>query len=366
MDITDSSSINVERFTARREALRLLLREKGLDALIVSLDANRFYLSGFELQDHQVNESAGCLVIRAKGPDTLCTDARYHAAACRLWDADQVFIYGADSADAIAAMIKKSLPSGAVTGFEARIVNVALYQRLALALRLEPADGLVEQLRIIKDADEIARIEKAVGINHALMAWLPSVIPGAEDEETLAWGIERFFRESGASSLSFPSIVAVGKNAALPHAIPGKTPIAEEHCVLVDVGCRVDDYCSDQTRTFWLGAKPPACFLDTMDQVRSAQEKAIAMIGPGVAASAVYAAAWDYFKAKGVEKFFTHGLGHGVGLQTHEGPSLNPRSQVVLEPGMVVTVEPGLYYPEWGGVRWEYMVLVTEDGHRVL
>ena len=366
MNTSTTELIGPERFAARRDKLRGLVREKGLDALIVSLDANRYYLSGFELQDHQVDESAGCLVIRAQGPDILCTDARYHTAACRLWDERHVFIYGPDPARQIGEMAKGSLPAKASVGFEAKICNVAFYQALMENLSLVPADGLVETLRVIKEPEEIARLEKAVALNHALMAWLPAVLPSAESESDLAWLIERYFRENGASSLSFPSIVAVGPNAALPHAIPGETPITEESCVLIDVGCRLDDYCSDQTRTFWVGAKPSTEFLTAMDQVRGAQEAAIAAIRPGVRAADVYAVARNHFDSRGAAAHFTHSLGHGVGLQTHEAPSLGPRSQATLEPGMVVTVEPGLYYPEWGGIRWEYMVLVTEDGHKIL
>ncbi len=356
--------MNTARHAERREKLRALMRREKLGALLVSLDANRFYLSGFELIDHQCNESAGHLLILPGGKDWLCTDARYLDAAKRLWDESRIFIYGADIPAQIGQLTREHA-SGEV-GFEAKIVSVHFHAAFAENLRTRAADGLVEELRVIKEPEEIERIEAAAVLNHKLMEWVPGALAVDRTEKELAWGIERFFRENGAEALSFPSIAAVGTNAALPHAVPGSDRIRENCCVLVDVGCRLNDYCSDQTRTFWVGGKPPKYFLDTLAQVRKAQEKAIKAIKPGAVMADVYQAAKKYLDGKGVGQYFTHGLGHGIGLQTHEAPSLNARAGAELQPGMVVTVEPGLYYPEWGGVRWEYMVLVTEDGARIL
>ena len=225
----------------------------------------------------------------------------------------------------------------------------------------------MEALRRIKDESEIDRLARSCRLNHRLMDWLPSVLSSDCTEAGLAWSIEKFFREHGASELSFSSIVGRGTNAALPHYMPSpEVRIGENTLVLVDVGCRLDDYCSDQTRTFWVGGKPEERFLRTLEAVRGAQDKAVAAIRPGVRACDVFAAAVEHFTALGVREAFTHSLGHGVGLETHEGPSLNSRNTMPLEAGMVITVEPGLYYPEWGGIRWEYMVLVTEDGCLVL
>lgn len=357
-------AVDAARHAARREKLRRLMHANALDAMLVTLDANRFYLSGFELQDHQVNESSGCLLVMRDGKDWLCTDARYRDAALRLWDPERVLIYGSDVPREIHTLVREKVHG--VTGIEESAMNVRFHRAFAENLTLRGADGLVEELRMIKEPEEISRMEKAAALNHKLMEWLPGTF--AEDcaEEDIAWAVERFFRENGAESLAFPCITAVGANSALPHAVPGKTRIRENTCVLVDVGCRVDNYCSDQTRTFWVGDKPTDAFMEALSRTRTAQEKAIAAIRPGIAASAVYAVARDYFADHGVAEYFTHGLGHGIGLQTHEGPSLNPRNAAVLRPGMVITVEPGLYYPQWGGVRWEYMVLVTEDGCRIL
>lgn len=351
-------------FENRRERLRALMREKGLDALLVSHAANRFYLSGFELHDVQLNESSGRLIVTSSGRDWLCTDSRYLDAARRLWDPERVFIYQGDPAARIRDLIKHEI-SGCV-GFEPAAITVEFFETFSDGLRLEAAGHLVERLRAIKEPEEIQAIEKAVALNHRLMEHVPSLLVPGRTEYEIAWDIERFFRDNGASELAFPSIVAAGPNAALPHYEPGGVGLKGDCPVLVDVGCRCDRYCSDQTRTFWFGSSPSDTFQLTLERVQEAQRLALESLRPGLPVAEAYAVARGYFEKLGVADFFTHGLGHGVGLETHEAPSLNPRSEAVLEPGMVVTVEPGLYYPEWGGVRWEYMALITPDGSRVL
>ena len=353
-------------YARRREKLREIMAGAGLSALLVLLDANRYYLSGFELHDVQVDESAGCLLIQTNGQDWLFTDSRYLDTAKRLWDKNRISIY--PSLAAVPEHLNKFCKNHAVgcLGFEAKLMPLAFYKRFQPGLRLAAGDGLVEKLRIIKDEDEIRRLEDSARLNHALMEWVPGILQPGRSEAEVAWDIERFFREHGATENAFAPIVAVGPNAALPHASPGKTSIADNCPVLIDVGARLHDYNSDQTRTFWVGDKPSPEFTRTMDQVREAQSRAIAGIRPDIACSEVYALARNYLDEQGVGEFFTHGLGHGVGLQTHEAPSLGPRSRQTLAPGMIVTVEPGLYYPEWGGIRWEYMILVTEDGCRKL
>lgn len=357
-------------YARRRDRLRRLMAARGLDALLVSRAANRFYLSGFELHDPQCNESAGRLVITADGGDWLATDSRYADAAARLWDRERVFLYGGDAAGDLARLLRRC---GARAGFEAQGVSHAFARNLAARAgrfpSLEAADGLVERLRRIKEPEEIAAMERSFALNHRLLRHVEEGLARGDwrgrEERELAWEIERFFRENGAEGLAFASIVAAGPNGALPHAIPGAARIPAEGPVLVDVGCRVEGYCSDQTRTFWAGDAPGPEFSRALALVRAAQAEALAVMRPGLALADVYAAARAVFAREGVEDHFTHGLGHGVGLETHEAPSLSPRAAGALEPGMTVTVEPGLYYPRWGGVRWEHTVLVTEDGVRV-
>jgi len=231
---------------------------------------------------------------------------------------------------------------------------------------MHSTDNLVEELRVIKDADEIRRMDASIAINHKLFAYIEGQLEPGKTEEQISWEVEKFFRENGAEEMAFSTIVGVGPNAALPHAIPGQTVIRDNELVLIDTGCRFEDYNSDQTRTFWVGDTPSDRFKKTKELVKEAQQAAIDVIRPGLTYVDAYEAAYGVFKKAGVEAMFTHGLGHGVGLETHEPPSLSKASVGELKEGMVVTVEPGLYDPEWGGIRWEYQVLVTKNGCRIM
>ncbi|MFW5722292.1 MAG: M24 family metallopeptidase [Desulfohalobiaceae bacterium] len=351
-------------FHSRREELRRKLHGQGLDALLVSHAANRFYLSGFELHDPQCNESAGMLLVTASGRDWLLTDPRYLEAARRVWPKERVFVYTGKKHQQIADFLQGLSPG--TLGFEARSMSFDLHKDLADKLDLAPTRNLVEELRTIKDPLEIEALAASCALNHRVLEQIEAGLAPGGTEEELAWTIEKAFREAGASEMSFTSIVAVGPNAALPHAIPGQDRITPQSPVLVDTGARYQGYCSDQTRTFWVGDRPTDVFLRTRELVQKAQERAIRAIRPGMAVKDLHAVAYDFFAGQGEAAHFTHALGHGIGLETHEPPSLSPFSPDVLKPGMVITIEPGLYYPEWGGVRWEYMVLVTQDGAEVL
>lgn len=353
-----------EVFAARRERLRQRLSDLGLPALLVSHAANRFYLSGFELHDPQCNESAGYLCVTPDGRDVLLTDARYRDAALRLWPAEDLCIYGVNRYAAMADFLKNRGLSR--LAFEATSLSFDIYDRLSEHIRLEPAFQVAEPLRLVKDAREIEAMRRSAAINHTVMDSLPDILIPGRTEAQAAWEIEKCFREHGASELAFAPIVAVDANAALPHAIPGDTVITDGCMVLVDVGGRADNYCSDQTRTLWVGGTPPDRFRTMLDQVQRAQAAALAGLQPGLPFRDAHALARNVFARAGVAEYFTHSLGHGVGLETHEGPSLNPASEGVLAPGMVVTVEPGLYYPKWGGARWEHMALITADGCETL
>lgn len=351
-------------YAARRERLRERLASMGQQALLVSHAANRFYLSGFELHDPQCNESSGYLCITTKGRDTLFTDPRYRDAALRLWPARDLFIYGAGRFAAIATYLKEQGVTS--LGFEMTCLPFEAYARLADHLTLVPLTNAVEPLRLVKDSREIDCMRRSAAINHAVMDSLPDILTPGRTEAQAAWEIEKRFRDLGASELAFPSIVAVNANAALPHAIPGETPITENSMVLVDVGGRHADYCSDQTRTVWVGDTPPKRFTAMLDLVKEAQTAALQLLRPGLSFREAHDAARAVFQKVGAAQFFTHSLGHGVGLETHEGPSLNPSAEGQLAPGMVVTVEPGLYYPGWGGARWEHMALITAEGCETL
>ncbi len=191
-----------------------------------------------------------------------------------------------------------------------------------------------------------------------------SLRPGQTERE-VACRIESVMREKGADGPSFPSIVAAGPNAASPHAIPTARPINERETVIIDMGVRLRGYCSDMTRTVVLG-RPDNKTIELFRLVRRAQLAGLATIRAGVKAKDVDRAARRIIAAAGYGDLFGHSLGHGVGLAVHEAPSLNRRNRMVLAPQMVVTVEPGVYIPGWGGIRLENMVVVEKDGCRLL
>ena len=351
-------------YAARREALRARMTQAGHSALLVSQAANRYYLSGFELHDGQCNESSGMLLVTRRGRDILLTDPRFFDAARRLWPEEDIFIYSGPRFAQMRRFLGDVHPGP--MAFEARGLCYEAHALLGQGLALTPTSDLVEALRRIKEPAEIERLDRSFALNQKVMETAPDILKPGLTEAQAAWKLERLFRDLGASELCFAPIVAVDQNAALPHAVPGDTLITEECCVLVDMGARLGDYCSDQTRTFWVGSRPTDHFRAALERTQAAQRQAMAILRPGLPATEAYAAARKCYEGFGVAQAFTHALGHGVGLETHEAPSLSPLSDAVLEPGMVVTVEPGLYYPEWGGVRWEHTVVITEDGCRVL
>ncbi len=351
-------------FEQRRDNLKRLLTEKEIPALLVSHAANRYYLSGFELHDAQCNESTGWLVVTADSDDYLFTDPRYTDAASQVWDENRLFIYAANKHQ----LVSDTLKGAGITSLavEPKAMHLFDYDKLKEQFSLLPKDNLVEELRVIKDEDEVRRMDASIDLNHKLFEYIEGQLEPGKTEEEIAWEVEKFFRENGAEELAFSTIVGVGPNAALPHAIPGETKLRENELVLIDTGCRLEDYNSDQTRTFWVGDRPSDRFLKTRELVQASQQAAIDVIRPGLAYAEAYRVAYEVFEKAGVQSMFTHGLGHGVGLETHEPPSLSKGAQGVLQPGMVVTVEPGLYDPQWGGIRWEYQVFVTEDGCRIM
>ena len=287
---------NLSTYAARRDRLRLRLEEHGLAALLVSHAANRYYLSGFELHDPQCNESAGMLLITAGGEDHLLTDSRYLDAARRLWPEDRIFIYPPPKLKHIREFLASH--AGGALGVEAPAVSLEFYQALTGepgGPQVKTVNGLVEGLRLIKEPGEAEAMARSCALNHRMFKWVPEMLRPGMTEREAAWEIEKFYREHGAEALAFPSIVAVGPNGALPHAIPGDTAIRAESPVLADTGCRLDEYCSDQTRTFWVGDSPSQEFLSARERVREAQDRAVQAIRPGLAIAEAYALARDCF-----------------------------------------------------------------------
>jgi Xaa-Pro aminopeptidase len=350
----------------RVDRLRAALAELGLPALLVGAPSNRRYLSGF-------SGSYGWLVVTSSASFIL-TDSRY-----RLQSANESPDFNlceiVNPGRAMPDLVKEICGELGIDrlGFEASHMSVAEHSRVAAALgdavELVPTEGLIEGLRALKDAAEVATLRRAIAITDEVFeAVAPRLRPDHTESEA-AWMIEKEMRERGAGSASFSIIVGAGLNAAHPHHHPGDETLGEGRTIVIDMGALVDGYHADLTRTIVLG-EPDSRFWEIYDIVLEAEKKAIAGIRPGILAHELDALARDHISAAGYGDCFGHGLGHGVGLDIHEGPSIRwvqpDATSQPLQAGMVTTIEPGIYIPDWGGVRIEDVVLVTENGHEVL
>ena len=348
-------------FQRRRDALRQRLRERSLPALLVSDETNVTYLTGF------TGDSSYLLV--ASHRELLLTDGRYIQQLTEECPelALEVRSPGARLTDFAADIIGKlGLASLAI---EADQVVVSFYDRLRQALKstqLAFSSGLVESLREIKDDGEIQKIRGAVSVAEQAFVRLRGMLRVGQTEKQVADELEHLIRQGGGASSAFPSIVGVGPRAALPHGRPSETShIGDADFVLIDWGARRHHYHSDLTRVLVTGKLSPQVEA-LYELVLKAQQAAIAAIRPGAIMKDVDAAARQIIADAGYSREFNHALGHGIGLAVHELPRLAPEQNRPLAAGMVVTVEPGVYLPDWGGIRIEDDVLITPDGHEVL
>lgn len=353
----------------RIDRIRQALTENKLDALMVSVQENRYYLSGFTGEDTQFDESAGVLIITGQH-QVLATDSRYMLQA------------GAEAAGFDIVCYKKGLnqeltaiigPLGIRRlGFESVRLshkNFAAYGealgKMSPPVTLVPTSDIVENLRQIKSEEEIGYTIDALRLaEKAFQQVLKSLCPGMTEKE-VAWSMEKAMREAGAQGLSFPVIVASGPNSALPHAIPTSRKLQRGEPILFDWGARLHEYCSDTTRTVVMGP-PDDQFNKVFSTVVEARDMAIAAIKAGVSGRQVDKIARDHIEQNGFAEKFGHGLGHGTGLAVHESPRLSPIKDQLLDVGMIVTVEPGIYLPGWGGIRMENQVVVRKPNAQVL
>ncbi len=353
----------------RVSGLRKELELRRLDAVIVLIEENRYYLSGFSAKNALPDEVAGVLLL-GRQKKSLITNSIYleqARAECANWQT----VLADDGFEHSLAVLLKQWNAGRV-GFESSGFTYERHSRLCRKLRdtapevrLEACSDLVENLRLIKSDQEIRATCRALETaEQAFTIFLEKLKPGMTEKQA-AWELEKAMRELGADSMSFEPIVAAGPNSALPHARPGSRVIREGEPVLCDWGARLDGYCSDTSRTVVLG-RPDRKFLEMFSTVKQAQQKAIAGIRQGRKASDVDRLAREFIDAGPFKGKFFHGLGHGTGLAVHEQPRLGSRSAFSLKEGMLVTVEPGIYLPGWGGVRLENQVLVTREDGRVL
>ncbi|WP_457575140.1 M24 family metallopeptidase [Desulfomarina sp.] len=351
-------------YQKRIKKVQTRLRRRNIDALLVSQPENRRYLSGYRGGDHGIGESSGVLIIPASGPVHLLTDFRYQLQAEQDVPWATVHIYR----KGLLKLLTGLLPELNIKklGFESHYTLHSVAKKMASTLkkkgiRLVPLTDLVEKLRIIKDKDEIDLLRQSVRLNEKVFQEIFTTISGKMTEIELALAIETLMRRKGAESTSFDSIIASGKNSALPHAVPTRARIRKNKSLTIDMGLVLDGYCSDMTRNFVPG-KPGKKYLKLHRLVRKAQLAGLEKIRAGVTGKEVDRAARTVISDGGYGSCFGHGLGHGVGLAVHEEPRLSPLSRKKLKAGMVVTVEPGIYLPGWGGIRLENMVVVREEG----
>ncbi len=335
------------------------LRDGRHNPLLVTTLVNIRYLTGF----------TGSSAYLAVWPDraVFVTDGRYAEPAAELvagLDATELVV----NRGAIGDVMRDLFLDDDLVDVEAEAVTLAFAETLteATGSDLRPRTGLVAELRTFKDEDEIAALERAAAAGDAAFSRLDDLIRDAAHEAELGWELVAAMREEGADAAGWEPIVASGPGASVPHYRSGRNPVGDG-ILLLDYGCVVDGYHSDMSRTVWLGSsEPDAETLRMYEAVLAAQEAAIEAVRPGVPAKDVDAAARSVLADHGLAEFFVHSTGHGVGLEIHEDPRVATTSGDVLEPGNVITVEPGVYRPGRGGVRIEDMVLVTDSGHRVL
>jgi len=348
------------RFAGRRDKLKKAIRKAKLPAMLVTNEINVRYLTGF------MGDSTWLLI----GPKTevLISDGRFTTQladecpdiSCEIRPVSQTLVQATGE-----LLAKQKLTA---CGFEANTLTFEAYAKLTTRVEAElvPTRGLVEELRAIKDASEIEEIRIAIHQAEKGFAYLRSTLTPEMTEREVAFTLEAGMRRFGAEGASFPIIAAVGPRAALPHAHPGEARCSESPFLLVDWGARNSSgYVSDLTRMIVTGSISSK-LQRLYEVVKNAQEQALAAIAPGVRGSDVDRIARGVIEEARLGKRFNHSLGHGIGLEVHEAIRLSPTSDDELRPGMVVTVEPGVYVPGWGGIRLEDDVLITPDGCEIL
>ncbi len=346
----------------RLRKLRTSIAERRLDALLISQPENLRYLSGF-------TGSSGWLLISEQSA-ILATDFRYVEQAKEESPDFEIIQTKQELRDWLPGLVSDL--GWHKLGFEANFISYEGYHKLTKAIKTKPVNlelvpttGIVEQLRSIKEPEELGFITKAVKLADAAFEQAKGIIRPGITEKEAAWEIEKFLRQEGSEGMPFEIIVASGPNSALPHARPTEKIIYSGEPVLIDMGARISGYCSDFSRTLFLG-KADKTFQEIYNIVLKAQTTAIERVESGMDASQADQLARSVVEQAGYGDAFGHGLGHGVGLAVHEFPTLGPSSSDSLADGMVFTIEPGIYLAGQGGVRIEDMVVLENGKAKVL
>lgn len=369
-------------YQARIERLRALFTEAEIDGMLISQPESRFYLSGYTGHDLPPRDLAGYLMIGKAGA-VLLTDPRTDEQAANEAPDYKVVAY-TPTARQGQRLIESAKELGITKlGFESIHLPHAIWQSFTDVLgekgvesaeppipgpgvTLIPQKDIVDKLRITKDAAEMADLQAAIDVlDDCFMHIARNELRVGRTEKEIALAVEQYLQSRGYTT-SFPSIVASGPNASMPHAVPTDRQVQEGEPITIDIGANVNGYCSDMTRTVCIGT-PDEKLREIHHLVLTAQETAERGIRNGMTGKDADALARDYLAEMGYGEQFTHGLGHGIGLEVHEPPSLSIRgSETALEEGMVFSVEPGIYLPGWGGVRIEDLVVMEGKAVRVL
>lgn len=344
-------------FKERIQKLREAMLKKGIDGVLLVGDPNRNYMSGFT-----GDESFSIITLNKA---LFITDSRFTEQARQQVKDYEIVQYKNSFADFLGKMTKEL--NIKKLGFEEDVLSYSTYNSYKAKVEAEmiALDGMVEGLRIIKDKEELQCIKEAAQIADKAFDHMLKFIKAGMTEREIGLELEFTMKKLGAKDLSFPSIVASGERSCLPHGQATDKIVKEGDFLTLDFGCVYKEYCSDMTRTVVIG-KPSDKMVEIYNIVLEAQEKALKAFRAGVTGAQVDKVARDVIKEHGYGENFGHGLGHGVGRQIHEAPRVSPLGNTVLESGMVVTDEPGIYIPGFGGVRIEDLLAITEEGCEVL
>lgn len=340
----------------RLEKLRSLLEDQGLEALLVARPENARYISGF---------TGEALLLVTRGEAYLFSDGRYEEQA-KLEAPDWRFVRFKRSFTEVFNEVSRGLGLREL-GFEKDFLTYQQWEQLKGCFPgiLRPVAGLIERLRLVKDDYEVALIREAGMITAGAFRYVLGQMHEGQEEQEIAGIMELFMRRQGAGPPAFETIVASGERGALPHGAASGKRLGRGELVTLDLGARFQGYAADLTRTVCMRAVSTRQ-REVYEIVREAQARALGAVRAGVTAAEVDATARRFLEEAGYGQYFTHSLGHGVGLAIHEDPRLAPGQDLVLKPGMVVTVEPGVYISGWGGVRIEDTVLVKQNGCEIL
>jgi Xaa-Pro aminopeptidase len=350
---------------SRLTALREVLAQAALDAIVVTNPYNRRYLTGFQAEDHPPNESAGHVVVGAERAVLVvspleATRAREQAPGFEIFDRVRPLAAGD-------AEILRQIDARRV-GIEGDAILhadfVTLERELGDQIELVDAGDLVGNLRVFKSPEELALIERAIAITDQAMDSVTAELRAGETELELAARLDAAMRRFGATGQAFPTIVAAGPNSALPHHTPGSRRIQPGEPIVIDMGAEYNGYCADLTRTVWVG-EPNELIRRIYPIVLRALDVAEERLHTGLSGRDADAIAREVIESAGYGDYFPHSLGHGIGVQVHERPGMSARSDETLAPAQVVTIEPGIYIPGEGGVRIEDVAIIENNDIRI-